>query len=51
MCTLLAMLLHKGNDEWEFARREGRYGKPVRWEFNKSTLADRRAGGDSSVAG
>ena len=36
--TLLAMLLHSGNDEWDFARREGRYGKPVRWEFNRSTL-------------
>lgn len=38
--TLLAMLLHSGNDEWDFARREGRYGKPVRWEFNKSTLEE-----------
>lgn len=38
--TLLSMLLHKGNDEWDFAKREGRYGKPVRWEFNKSTLEE-----------
>ena len=36
--TLLAMLLHKGNDEWGLCEREGRYGKPVRWEFNRSTL-------------
>ena len=38
--TLLAMLLYKENDEWEFARREGRYGKPVRWVFNRSTLEE-----------
>lgn len=38
--TLLIMLLHKGNDEWDFARREGRYGKPVRWAFNRSTLEE-----------
>ena len=42
--TLLVMLLHKENDEWEFARRERRYEKhekPVRrWEFNKSTLEE-----------
>lgn len=38
--TLLAMLLHKENDEWDFARREGRYGKPVRWAFNRSTLEE-----------
>ena len=38
--TLLAMLLHRGNDEWDFARREGRYGKPVRWAFNRSTLEE-----------
>ena len=38
--TLLAMLLHKGNDEWDFAKREGRYGKLVRWKFNKSALEE-----------
>ena len=38
--TLLAMLLYRENDEWEFARREGRYGKPVRWAFNRSTLEE-----------
>ena len=38
--TLLAMLLHKGNDEWDFARRKGRYGKPVRRAFNRSTLEE-----------
>ena len=38
--TLLAMLLHKGNDEWDFAKREGRYGKPIKWTFNKSTLEE-----------
>ena len=38
--TLLAMLLHRENDEWDFARREGRYGKPVRWAFNRSTLEE-----------
>lgn len=38
--TLLAMLLYRGNDEWEFARREGRYGKPVRWAFNRNTLEE-----------
>ena len=38
--TLLAMLLYKGNDEWDFARREGRYGKPVRWAFNRDSLEE-----------
>lgn len=38
--TPLAMLLRNGNDEWEFARREGRYGKPVRWPFNKVTFEE-----------
>ena len=42
--TLLVMLLHIGNDEWEFARRERRYEKhekPVRrWKFNKSALEE-----------
>ena len=42
--TLLVMLLHKGNDKWEFARRERRYEKhekPVRrWKFNKSALEE-----------
>jgi len=39
--TLLVMLVHKGNDEWDFAKREGRYEKPVRrWEFNKSALEE-----------
>lgn len=38
--TLLAMLLYRENDEWEFARREGRYGKPVRWAFNRNTLEE-----------
>ena len=42
--TLLVMLLHTENDEWEFARREGRYGKPVRWKFNRSTLEEFLAG-------
>ena len=39
--TPLAMLLHSGNGEWAFARREGRYGKPVRrWSFNKVTFEE-----------
>lgn len=38
--TLLAMLLLKENDEWDFARREGRYGKPVRWAFNRNSLEE-----------
>ncbi len=38
--TLLVMLVHKENDEWDFAKREGRYGKPTRWEFNKSALEE-----------
>ena len=42
--TLLVMLLHIENDEWEFARRERRYEKhekPVRrWKFNKSALEE-----------
>ena len=42
--TLLVMLLHSGNDEWDFARRERRYEKhekPVRrWKFNKSALEE-----------
>ena len=38
--TFLVMLLHKGNDKWDFAKREGRYGKPTRWEFNKSALEE-----------
>ena len=38
--TPLAMLLRSRNDEWKFARREGRYGKPVRWSFNKVTFEE-----------
>lgn len=38
--TSLAMLLHKGDDKWEFAKREGSYGKPVRWAFNENTLEE-----------
>lgn len=38
--TPLAMLLRNGKGEWEFARREGRYGKPVRWPFNKVTFEE-----------
>ena len=38
--TPLAMLLHSGNGEWAFARREGRYGKPVRWVFDEVTFEE-----------
>ena len=36
--TQLAMLIHRGNDEWEFAKREGMYGKPRTWPFNRVTF-------------
>ena len=38
--TQLAMLIHRGNDEWEFAKREGMYGKPRTWPFNRSTFEE-----------
>ena len=38
--TRLAMLIHKGNDKWDFARREERYGKPRTWPFNRSTFEE-----------
>lgn len=38
--TLLVMLIHKGNDEWEFARREGRYGERRTWPFNRDTFEE-----------
>ena len=38
--TPLAMLIHKGNDKWEFAERKGRYGETRTWPFNRETFED-----------
>ena len=38
--TPLAMLILNGTDDWEFARREARYERPHRWEFNRRTFEE-----------
>ena len=38
--TSLAMLIHRGDDEWEFAKRMGRYGKLRTWAFNQDTFEE-----------
>ena len=38
--TFLAMLVLNGTDHWEFAKREVRYEKPRRWDFNKRNLEE-----------
>ena len=38
--TPLAMLILNGTDHWGFARREARYERPHRWEFNRRTFEE-----------
>ncbi len=38
--TVLVMLIHRGNDKWEFVKREGRYGKSRTWPFNRDTFEE-----------
>ena len=38
--TPLAMLILNGTDDWEFARREARYERPHRWEFNRKSFEE-----------
>ena len=38
--TPLAMLVLNGTDHWQFARRETRYEKPRRWEFNRKSFEE-----------
>jgi hypothetical protein len=41
--TTTVMIVHKGNGQWEFAKRAGRYGPPKTWPFNQSTLEEQLA--------
>ena len=38
--TPLAMLLLNGTNHWEFARREARFERPHRWDFNRRTFEE-----------
>ena len=38
--TPLAMLLHRGHDKWEFAKRKSGYERPRTWEFNRENLEE-----------
>ncbi len=38
--TSLAMLIHRGDDEWEFAKRMGRYGELRTWAFNQEAFEE-----------
>ena len=38
--TSLAMLVLNGTDHWEFAKREARYEKPRRWDFNRRNFEE-----------
>ena len=36
----VVMLVFRGGDQWEFAKREGRYGPPRTWPFSEQNLED-----------
>lgn len=36
----IVMLVYRGGEQWEFAKREGRYGSPRTWPFNEATLEE-----------
>lgn len=36
----LAMLIHKGNAEWAFAKREQGHRRPITWPFNRATFEE-----------
>ncbi|MBT4502595.1 MAG: hypothetical protein HOC74_32990 [Gemmatimonadetes bacterium] len=36
----VVMLVFRGGDQWEFAKRESRYGSPRTWPYNEQSLED-----------